>query len=132
MSPTLAEIVGHPEYNGLYRLPADAAAPANVVAIAGMTGKAAMLAAVAGALDFPDYFGGNWDALEECLTDLSWRDGPVALLLADAATAETVAPEDWALLLDILADAARHWRDEGRAFAVFLQGGSGDYPPLAV
>lgn len=132
MSPSPADVVGHPEHNGLYRLPADAAAPANVVAIAGMTGKAAMLAAVAKALDFPDYFGGNWDALEECLTDLSWRDGPVALLLADAATAETAAPEDWALLLDILADAARYWREEGRAFAVFLQGGSGAYPPLAV
>jgi hypothetical protein len=35
--------------------------------------KRDLLAAVAAALRFPDYFGMNWDALEECLTDPSWR-----------------------------------------------------------
>lgn len=35
--------------------------------------KEALLAAVAKGMEFPDYFGKNWDALDECLRDMSWR-----------------------------------------------------------
>src|SRR6185436_4253371 len=46
--------------------------------------RAEILAAFAEAFEFPDWFGRNWDALEDCLGDLSWRkaDGHV-LLIAD-------------------------------------------------
>lgn len=39
---------------------------------AGIRSKADLLAALASAGHFPDYFGGNWDALQDCLRDLSW------------------------------------------------------------
>lgn len=131
--PALADILRHPERNGLYRLPAGVAVPMAVtVRGAELTGKRAMLQALAAALAFPDYFGFNWDALEECLTDLSWHAGDIALLIDDAATPEARAPEDWGVLLDILADAARHWQDEGRAFSVFLQGSHAALPLVAV
>ena len=37
----------------------------------------------AAALQFPAYFGKNWDALDECLHDLSWLPGRRVALLVD-------------------------------------------------
>ena len=39
---------------------------------AGVRSKQKLLAILADKLHFPGYFGWNWDALEECLGDLSW------------------------------------------------------------
>src|SRR5439155_18217105 len=37
---------------------------------------------LAKSLDLPDWFGRNWDALEDCLSDRSWRKaGGTALVL---------------------------------------------------
>jgi len=34
--------------------------------------KQALLTLLSRQLSFPDYFGENWDALDECMSDLSW------------------------------------------------------------
>jgi len=91
-------------------------------------GKEAMLASIAATLGFPDWFGGNWDALEDCLTDLSWRKdgGHIVLFL------RPTADDDFGVLLDVLASAAEFWRERGRVFfAVFIDpGGVLDLPDL--
>lgn len=38
--------------------------------LCGVTSKSELLTAIAEAMDFPDYFGMNWDALDECLAEL--------------------------------------------------------------
>lgn len=38
----------------------------------GVRSKEKLLGLLAQSLRFPKYFGGNWDALEECLNDLHW------------------------------------------------------------
>jgi hypothetical protein len=62
------------------------------------------------ALEFPDYFGHNWDALEECLADLEWLPAKgYTVLIADA---QSVMPEDeegYETLLEILNDAGEAW-----------------------
>ena len=65
--------------------------------------------AFARALAFPAWFGGNWDALEDCLVDLSWREAAGHVLLLEGGEASPT-------LLAVLDAAAQFWRGEGRPF----------------
>lgn len=39
-----------------------------------VSSKQELFEALARSLSFPEYFGANWDALIDCLSDLSWID----------------------------------------------------------
>jgi RNAse (barnase) inhibitor barstar len=39
---------------------------------AGIKGRHELFQELSKGLNFPDYFGNNWDALDECINDLSW------------------------------------------------------------
>jgi RNAse (barnase) inhibitor barstar len=43
--------------------------------------KAALLAELARGLALPSYFGHNWDALDECLRDLSWLPAEIRTIV---------------------------------------------------
>jgi len=69
-----------------------------------------LLTEFARALDFPDYFGHNWDALEECLADLEWLPAKgYVLLITDAAQTLPDDEEEYETFLEILRDAGEAW-----------------------
>lgn len=87
----------------------------------GCDGKAAVLARLGEALRFPDWFGGNWDALADSLGDLSWLPAPGYLLLVEHASEWRDADgEAFDTLLAILNEAAADWRERNVAFWVLL------------
>ena len=67
--------------------------------------KAELLAHLARAIPLPAYFGHNWDALEECLGDLTWLDRPQIILIHHDIPLANALP-DQRLYLEILASAA--------------------------
>lgn len=91
------------------------------IAAAGPADKPALLRAFAAALRFPDWFGGNWDALEDCLTDLSWIRAPGYLILIEGS--DRLAQDDLGVLREVLVSAAQFWSGRGTPyFAVFVPG----------
>jgi hypothetical protein len=56
------------------------------------------------------YFGHNWDALHDCLTDLAWLPAPgYTLLFTDADALLRRRSTDFRALLDVLADVGKTW-----------------------
>lgn len=95
--------------------------------------KVDFLSSAAAALSFPDYFGNNWDAFEDCLTDMSWHEAPGYVLLLDEfeAFAED-SPDEFRTALEILKDSSVFWADRQKAFVVLLRGPSREKPELPV
>lgn len=83
--------------------------------------KADLMQRFAAAGQFPEWFGGNWDALADALGDLSWRPAPGYLLLIEHAGDWRAAHgEDFDTLLDILNEAAFRWAQARSAFWALL------------
>ncbi|MFK3981488.1 barstar family protein [Micromonospora sp. NPDC050397] len=100
--------------------PTDAAPPTDALVVDG-TGsrtRAGLFAGWAVALSFPDYFGHNWDALFDCLRDLT-DTGPLTLVVTDAA--DLLADEPPAQLGILLAVLGTVAREPGRRLRVVLR-----------
>ncbi len=98
------------------------------IGFAGAAGKEALMQRIAQALEFPRWFGGNWDALEDCLTDLSWSKAAGHVLLIEGASG--LADDERGILIDILASAADWWAERGHSFFAVFVGGAAPLPEL--
>ncbi|MFK0254796.1 barstar family protein [Streptomyces sp. NPDC090445] len=79
----------------------------------GVRTKARLMDACAEAFALPEWFGRNWDALADCLRDLSWLPEATGRLVAVTGWRELgeERPGDWAVLQEVLEEASAHWRE---------------------
>ncbi len=85
--------------------------------------KRSFLKKIAEAMHFPSYYGENWDAFEECITDLGWLSASGYVLLYDHFDRfSTKKPGEWKIAFDILHSAAEHWKREGVPMYILLRG----------
>ena len=88
--------------------------------------KEQLLNHAATALRLPEDFGHNWDALEECLTDMEWVDADGYVIYYDHIDGFLNAhPDQFETLVEILRDAVASWKADGSAMVVLLQGSKG-------
>lgn len=92
------------------------------IGLQGARDKNAFLNAVAKALRFPDYFGHNWDAFYDCLTDLEHEKGEgILVLLREASGFARAEQEEFAAAVDALQDAAEFWDEDGKLLLVIVE-----------
>lgn len=85
------------------------------------TDKAGLLRQLASALKVPAGFGHNWDALVDCLRDLSWLPAHgYMLMLRSVQGLREAAEQDLETLVDILADSAEEWAGRDIPFFAFI------------
>jgi len=92
-----------------------------VIDLAPVTDKEGLLSEMSQALEFPSFFGMNWDALSDSLTDLSWKPAAgYVIVFAGFPLFLERAPAAADMALNVLRDAAGYWRGKGVPFHVVL------------
>jgi hypothetical protein len=81
----------------------------------GLNDKKALLDFLRESIPLPPYFGGNWDALEECLSELAWLPNEKLVLMHEEIPLHG-SPRDLQTYLQILAATAR---EEKRLRVIF-------------
>ena len=103
---------------GLFRFGGALPRGAHVARIpAGIDSKTSLFRALVPALALPDYFGANWDALEECLKDLSWIGKKTVAIVHEELPA--LPGKELATYLSILSAAVADWK-EGEEHALVV------------
>ncbi|WP_328971341.1 barstar family protein [Streptomyces sp. NBC_00239] len=83
-----------------------------VLDLDGVRTKAALMERCARALELPQWFGRNWDALADVLTDPSWfpaQDARVLLAVTEWRGYAQARPQDWEVFREVLESAAEYW-----------------------
>jgi RNAse (barnase) inhibitor barstar len=81
----------------------------------GIKNKETFLKISGEALGFPDYYGKNWDAFEECIRDFGWCRAEGYLVLYDHFEAfARNAPGEFKIALAIFRSAIKYWKETNK------------------
>ena len=98
---------------GVFVLPAEEPASAIfAVDLQKYTKMRDLLRPLGEALDFPDWYGANLDALFDCLSDPDWLENGGVVRLYGLTPLSENDPEGWAELLDVLQSACAARADD--------------------
>ena len=111
-----------PSRSGVYRVSRDAEVldaarsgglSVRKLSLRGVRTKDEVLERIASELQFPDWFGNNWDALEDCFTEVRGY--------FQFCDYESIGADDLGVLVDVLASSAEYWAERGEPFfAIFV------------
>lgn len=83
------------------------------------------------ALHFPDWYGSDWEALAERLSDMSWNEADGYLLILQRTDAlQLASPQTFHLLLKVLGDTVQSWREQKASFWTLFIGEHPELPRL--
>jgi RNAse (barnase) inhibitor barstar len=98
--------------------------------------RAGIFDELARTMRFPDYFGRNWDAVYDCLTDPSLLPvGGSVILLDGCDQLAREHPDQWQTAVKVFRDACAFWKSTRTPLIVLLHGesaataGAPDLPP---
>ena len=131
-TPNFSVVLHQSANNGVYHLPsagreamqtavADAELEFRLVNLRDSEELDEVFESIAEGMRFPEYFGHNFDALYDCLTDLSWQETSATVIVLTGCDAlHGSAPEAWETMISVFVSAAEFWRDEDVPFWVFI------------
>ena len=94
--------------------------------------KADFLDHIAKAMGFPQWFGGNRDALADCLKDLSWLPGKGWVVVLEKSKHFGAGHRaEFEQAMDLMAEIADFWRAQNRPFWTLVGGPEGWSPGFA-
>ncbi|WP_329130073.1 barstar family protein [Streptomyces sp. NBC_01476] len=95
-----------------------------VLDLAGVADRQSFMDRCIADLRLPDWFGRNWDALADCLTDLSWwpaEPGGRELRVRNWQDCAASMPREWRIIKEILRDAEVFWRHTDAELFIILE-----------
>ena len=88
--------------------------------LATVQSKSEFLAVIAQAIEAPEWFGHNWDALADALGDLSWKPAAgYVLMLRNGINTFNLLENDHKIAKEILESTVNYWKTQGKPFWVF-------------